>query len=76
MKDDHRHALNADVLYYLLTIELSDMLYILIIFKVFKVIFLVCFIKTIMRLFLNASINLGCLLGMSGNMGAPRFKNL
>lgn len=51
IKDDHRHALNADVLYYLFNIELSDMLYILIIFKVFKVIFIVCFIKMIMRLF-------------------------
>lgn len=48
IKDNHRHALNADVLYYLFNIELSDMLYILIIFKV---IFIVCFIKMIMRLF-------------------------
>lgn len=51
IKDDHRHALNADVLYYLLNIELSNILYISIIFKVFKVVFIVCFIKTLMIIF-------------------------
>lgn len=51
IKDDHQHALNADGLYYLFNIEMSNMMYISIIFKVFKVIFIVCFIKMIMRLF-------------------------
>lgn len=51
IKDDHLHALNADVLYYLLNIELSDILYISIIFKVFTVVFIVCFIKQLMRIF-------------------------
>lgn len=72
IKYDHLHALNADVLYYLLNIGLSDMLYISIIFKVFKVVFIV---MPLMRIFLCnvgwrhtvASMpNLGCLLGMDG----------
>lgn len=78
IKDDHRHALNADVLYYLLNIELSDILYISIIFKVFKVVFIVCFIKQkwefsnvkLTRQYTVASIpNLGCLLGMDAVCG-------
>lgn len=51
IKVDHLHALNADVLYYLLNIELSDILYISIIFKVFKVVFIVRFMKQLMKIF-------------------------
>lgn len=48
IKDNHLHALNADVLYYLLNIGLSDILYISSIFKVFKVVFIV---MPLMRIF-------------------------